>query len=60
MLRTLTDTLESLGRYFVFLGEILLSVPKKPSRFAQCMDEIERIGVHSIQIILLSDRKSVV
>ena len=54
MLRSIIGTLESLGRYVVFLGEIVCCIPKKPSRLAQCLEEIERIGVNSIQIILLS------
>jgi len=54
MLKQLTGTLETLGRYFVFLGEILRSIPKKPSRFNQCLSEIEHIGVNSVLIIFLS------
>ena len=46
--------LEGLGRYIVFLGQILRSVPKKPLRFAQCLAEIERVGVNSVPIIFLS------
>ena len=47
-------TLEALGRFVVFLGEILRSIPKKPSRFIQILSEIERIGVNSVLIIFLS------
>jgi phospholipid/cholesterol/gamma-HCH transport system permease protein len=54
MLRGITEALETLGRYVVFLGEILSSISKKPYRHAQCITELERIGVNSIQIILLS------
>ena len=54
MLRNLAENLDALGRYIVFLGEILRSIPKKPSRLAQCLVEIERLGVNSILIILLS------
>jgi phospholipid/cholesterol/gamma-HCH transport system permease protein len=54
MLKNLTGTLESLGRYFVFLGEILRCVSKKPSRFTQCLSEMERLGVNSVMIIFLS------
>jgi len=46
--------LEALGRYIVFLGEILRCIPKKPSRVTQCLIEIEHLGVNSILIILLS------
>ena len=54
MLRKLTEILETLGRYFVFLGEILRSIPKRPSRFTQCLGEIEHLGVNSVLIIFLS------
>jgi len=54
MLRNFNQTLETLGRYFAFLGEILRSIPKKPSRVAQCLGEIEHLGVNSVLIIFLS------
>ena len=47
-------SLEVLGRYVVFLGEIIRVIPAKPSRRSQCISEIERIGVNSIQIVMLS------
>jgi len=54
MLRKLTQTLETLGRFFVFLGELLRCISKKPSRLPQCLSEIEHLGVNSISIIFLS------
>ena len=54
MLRKLILALETLGRYVVFLGEILRSIPKKPFRLKQCLGEIEHIGVNSVLIIMLS------
>ena len=54
MLQNLAQTLETLGRFFVFLGEILRSIPKKPSRVTECLGEIEHLGVNSIPIIFLS------
>ena len=54
MIQRLTEILEDLGRFVVFLGEILRSIPKKPSRFIQCLGEIEHLGVNSISIIFLS------
>jgi len=54
MIRNVTEHLDALGRYVVFLGEILRSVPKKPFRFAQCLMEIENLGVNSVLIIFLS------
>jgi len=54
MIRGVAGTLETFGRYIVFLGEVLRSIPKKPSRFARCLVELERVGVESVPIILLS------
>jgi len=54
MLRNIIQTLETLGRFVVFLGEILRSIPKKPSRFSRILSEIEHIGVNSVPIIFLS------
>ena len=54
MLRKLTHTLETLGQFFVFIGELLRCIPKKPSRFSQCLGEIEHLGVNSVLIIFLS------
>jgi phospholipid/cholesterol/gamma-HCH transport system permease protein len=53
-MRSLIETLDTLGRYVVFLGEILRSIPKKPFRFTQCLIEIENLGVNSVSIIFLS------
>lgn len=54
MLRGLTWRLESLGRYFFFLGQLLRAVFKPPFRVMQYITEIERLGVDSVMIILLS------
>ena len=54
MLHKLVEILETLGHYIVFLGEILRSIPKRPSRFNQCLSEIEHLGVDSVLIIFLS------
>ncbi|MCL2382526.1 MAG: ABC transporter permease [Treponema sp.] len=54
MSRGIAGTLEALGRYVVFVWEILCSIPKKPSRLGRCLAELERIGVDSVPIILLS------
>ena len=54
MFQNLTLTFETLGRFFVFVGEIMRSIPKKPSRVALCLGEIERLGVNSVPIIFLS------
>lgn len=53
-MRDFSLAFETLGRYFVFLGEILRCIPKKPSRLVQCLGEIEHLGVNSIPIIFLS------
>ena len=54
MLHRLKDTLDTLGRFVVFLGEILRSITKKPSRIKRILGEIEHLGVNSVLIILLS------
>ena len=54
MLRNLSRPLETVGRYFAFLYEILRCIPKRPSRFGQCLTEIEHIGINSVLIIFLS------
>ena len=54
MLKNIAQRLEVLGRYFAFLGEIIRCIPKKPSRFTQCLVEIEHLGIESIPIIFLS------
>jgi phospholipid/cholesterol/gamma-HCH transport system permease protein len=46
--------LETLGRYFYFLGDVFSSFLKRPFRFAQYLSEIEHLGVNSVPIILLS------
>jgi phospholipid/cholesterol/gamma-HCH transport system permease protein len=54
MLTNLGRSLETVGLYFVFLGEIIRSFFKRPSRLAQILAEIEHLGVNSIMIIFLS------
>jgi len=54
MLRSVGLKLEGLGRYFVFLSEILSSAARRPFRFAQYIAEIEHLGVNSVLIIFLS------
>lgn len=46
--------LDGLGRYFAFLGELLHSVFMRPFRTLQIITEIERLGINSVMIILLS------
>ena len=54
MLQNLGYSLETIGLYFVFLGEIIRSFFKRPSRLPQILAEIEHLGVNSIMIIFLS------
>ncbi|MDR0473952.1 MAG: ABC transporter permease [Treponema sp.] len=54
MIKTLINKLETVGRYFGFLGEVLLSLFRPPFRFSLFLGEIERLGVNSIWIIFLS------
>ena len=46
--------LETAGRYFCFLGEVFLSIFKRPFQFGQYVNELERLGVNSVPIIMLS------
>ncbi|MDR2181814.1 MAG: ABC transporter permease, partial [Treponema sp.] len=54
MLAVVLKKLDGLGRYFAFLGELLRSVFMRPFRTVQIIAEIERLGINSIMIILLS------
>ena len=54
MLRTIAEALETIGRFIVFLGELIRSIPRKPYRFTQVLSEIEHLGVNSVPIIFLS------
>ena len=54
MLQNLSRSLENLGQYFVFLGEITRSFFRRPSRANQILAEIEHLGVNSVAIIFLS------
>jgi phospholipid/cholesterol/gamma-HCH transport system permease protein len=54
MLRVVEEKLEVLGRYFCFLGEVCLSLFKRPVHFGRYLMEIELLGVNSVPIILLS------
>ncbi|MDR2103615.1 MAG: ABC transporter permease [Treponema sp.] len=54
MFQILTNKLETIGQYFVFLGEICRCAVKRPLRFTQYLVEIELLGVNSVLIILLS------
>ena len=54
MLKILGEKLEAVGRYFCFLGEVLVSLIKPPFRVSLFLAEIEHLGVNSIWIIFLS------
>jgi phospholipid/cholesterol/gamma-HCH transport system permease protein len=54
MFQGMVRHLDSLGRYFIFLGELVRVAFKRPFRWARCFMEIEQLGVHSVFIILLS------
>ncbi|MDR0448127.1 MAG: ABC transporter permease [Treponema sp.] len=54
MFRGFIQKLEGLGRYFSFLGDLLRCSVRPPFRFGQFITEVERLGVNSIVIILLS------
>jgi phospholipid/cholesterol/gamma-HCH transport system permease protein len=46
--------LEVIGRYFVFLGQVIRSAVKRPFRFSQYLLEIEHLGIRSLFVIILS------
>jgi phospholipid/cholesterol/gamma-HCH transport system permease protein len=54
MRKKITEAFETLGHFILFLWEILRCFPKKPSRLAQTLAEIEHLGVNSVPIIFLS------
>ena len=54
MPRNFFEALDTLGRYFTFLLDILRSITKRPNRISLCLTEIERLGVNSVSIIFLS------
>ncbi|MDL2229298.1 ABC transporter permease [Treponema sp. OttesenSCG-928-L16] len=54
MVRYLLKRLETVGKYFLFLGEICRCMFRRPFRFSLYLSEIERLGINSISIILLS------
>jgi phospholipid/cholesterol/gamma-HCH transport system permease protein len=54
MRRIFFEKLETLGQYFYFLGVLIRTTVKRPFRIAQLLMEIERLGIHSLFIIILS------
>lgn len=43
-----------LGRFAVFLGQVLRNIPRRPFRWRLLWEQVERIGVQSVPIIALS------
>ncbi|MDR0655067.1 MAG: ABC transporter permease [Treponema sp.] len=54
MFHNLKERLEILGRYFVFVGEVLTALFKRPFHFSRYLNEIELLGLNSVPIIILS------
>ncbi len=54
MLKRMTGHIEDVGKYFVFVGDVLKSVPRKPFRLGLYFEEMEHLGVNSIVVILLA------
>ena len=52
--KIIAEKMEFLGRYFAFLGELFRCMFRRPFRFGQYFYEIERIGVNSLFVIILS------
>ncbi len=46
--------IEDVGRYFVFVGNVIKSVARRPFRVGLFFEEIEHLGVNSIVVILLA------
>jgi phospholipid/cholesterol/gamma-HCH transport system permease protein len=54
MLESLLAKLDAAGRYFAFLGSLVVSAFKPPFRLNRWVGEIEHLGVNSVPIIMLS------
>jgi phospholipid/cholesterol/gamma-HCH transport system permease protein len=54
MRQILMEKLDTMGRYFAFLGELLRSSVKRPFRLSQYFAELEHLGVNSLLVIILS------
>ena len=54
ILPVIHEKLETVGKYFVFLGELFRCMVRRPFRIAQYFAEIENLGVNSLFIIILS------
>jgi phospholipid/cholesterol/gamma-HCH transport system permease protein len=54
MRKAILAKLEAAGKYFVFLGELCRCMVRRPFRVGQYLAEIERLGVNSLFVIILS------
>ncbi|MCL2067030.1 MAG: ABC transporter permease [Treponema sp.] len=52
--KIIAEKLDTLGRYFSFLGELFRSMVKRPFRLSQYLFEIEHLGINSLFVIFLS------
>jgi len=52
--KIISEKLETVGRYFAFLGELFRCVPKRPFHLSQYVNEIEHLGINSLFVIILS------
>jgi len=52
--KIIAEKFEILGRYFAFLGELFRCMARRPFRIGQYIYEIERLGVNSLFVIILS------
>ncbi|MDR0443924.1 MAG: ABC transporter permease [Treponema sp.] len=50
----ISQRLEVVGKYFVFLGELLKCTVKRPFHLNQYLNEIEHLGINSLFVIILS------
>jgi phospholipid/cholesterol/gamma-HCH transport system permease protein len=54
MRQILMEKLDTAGRYFAFLGELLRCSVRRPLRLSQYFGELEHLGVNSLLVIILS------
>ena len=52
--KLISEKLETLGRYFAFLGELFRCITRRPFHINQYLTEIEHLGVNSLFVIILS------
>lgn len=52
--KVIAEKLDAAGHYFLFLGELIRCMTRRPFRIGQYLAEIERLGLNSLFVIILS------